>query len=134
MGAILTIGAGFTIGGDAPRTVVSTLAETGEVDCQPALPFFCSNVHVGCSGRSTTRTFAFTLRASRSHGWIEAVADISGIVERYENGRVDWGRQGDYVILRPHAANGYIKMLADGSYSFRHYSQDIGMMSYGHCK
>ena len=38
-----------------------------------------------------------------------------------------------YVILRPQGRAGYIKLLANGKYSFRHYSQDVGIMSYGQC-
>ena len=31
------------------------------LECRPALPFFCANIHVGCAGRSKLPTEAFTL-------------------------------------------------------------------------
>lgn len=79
------------------------------------------------------RTFPFKLGATRTHGSIESTADTAGIAEQYRNGRVEWHNDDAYIILRPQQANGYIKMLADGSYSFRHYSQHAGTMSRGHC-
>lgn len=133
LAATLSIPGGIAIGSDAPRSATSKLAQTGEVTCEPALPFFCGNIHVACSGRTTIRTFPFKLRASPSRGWIESAADTSGVKERYENGRLDWEDAKTYVILRPREGNGYVKLLADGRYSFRHYSQGIGTMSYGRC-
>lgn len=129
----LSIPAGFAAGRDTPRSAVAKLAQTGAVTCQPTLPFFCKNIHVACSGRSTLRTFPFELRATFSHGWIESRSDTSGIDKLYGNGSVDWANEDTYVIFRPHGGNGYIKLLADGKYSFRHYSRDAGTMSYGHC-
>ena len=131
--SVFAVSAGFAAGGDAPRTTTSLLVQAVEVDCQPALPYFCRNIHVACSGRTEIRTFPFTLRANSSRGWIESKSDTSGIRKSYENGSVDWGRDGTYVIVRPQGREGYIKLLANGKYSFRHYSQDVGIMSYGSC-
>lgn len=129
----LSIPAGFAAGRDAPRTAIEKLSQTGTVACRPTLPFFCSNIHVACSGRSTLRTFPFKLRANPSNGWIETDADTTGIKELYENGRIDWENEDTYVIFRPPGTNGYIKLLANGEYSFRHYSQNDATMSIGHC-
>ena len=133
LASALSVSPGFAAGGDAPRTATSFLEQAVEVDCQPALPFFCRNIHVACSGRTEVRTFPFTLRANSSRGWIESTSDTSAIQKSYENGSVDWGKKGTYVILRPQGRAGYIKLLANGKYSFRHYSQDVGIMSYGSC-
>ena len=73
------------------------------------------------------------LRANSSRGWIESTSDTSAIQKPYENASVDWGKEGTYVILRPHGIEGYIKLLANGKYSFRHYLQDAGIMSHGQC-
>jgi hypothetical protein len=125
--------AGGAMGGDAPRSAISILAQAGEVSCQPLLPFFCSNIHIGCSGLTTIPTFPFRLRATSSHASIESKADTSGIWELYEDGRVEWGRDDTYIIVRPRRGNGYIKISADGTYSFRRYSGDAASMSHGHC-
>ena len=118
---------------EQPRTAIAVLAQTGKVSCEPWLPVFCSNIHVSCSGPTSIKTFPFTLRATRTHGSIESAADTAGMTEQYENGRVEWSEEEGYVILRPHQTNGYIKMLADGRYSFRHYLQHDGTMSHGLC-
>jgi hypothetical protein len=123
----------FAEGSDAPRSAIAKLAHAGNVSCQPSLPFFCSNIHVACSGRSSIATFPFRLRATFTDGSIESTSDTEGIREQYESGRVEWESDGAYVILRPRLANGYIRLLSDGTYSFRHYVQHVGMMSRGHC-
>ena len=119
--------------GDTVQGAVATLRRSGEVMCQPALPVFCYNIHVSCSGPTTTPAFPFTLRAARDDGSIESSADTSGIAADYQRGRVEWDDEGAYVILRPQHAAGYIKVLADGSYSFRHYTPSGGTMSRGQC-
>lgn len=119
---------------DAAETPIAILAKTGEVSCQPSLSIFCTNIHVSCSGPTTIRTFPFTLRASRTQGSIESTSDTEGITEQYENGGVEWNMEDGYVILRPHHTNGYIKMHADGTYSFRYYLEHVGTMSLGVCK
>ena len=123
------------VAGDVPATVLSKLATTGEVACQPALPFFCGNIHVACSGRTTIRTFAFKMRAGPSRGSIESGSDTAGVSELYQDGPVAWESANTSVILRPHAGSGYIKVLANGTYSFRLYAQGQGdgVMSYGRC-
>lgn len=121
-------------GGEAARARAAIAAQAVEVGCQPTLPYFCSNIHVACSGRTQTRTFAFRLRAQPGRGWIESASDTSGIRKLYENGRVDWGARAAYVLLRPRGADGYIKLLADGSYSFRYYARDAALMSQGRCR
>jgi len=104
------------------------------VDCRPALPYFCANIHVSCSGRTAIRTFPFRLRVNADRGWIEPEADTAGMRALYENARVDWGEKEMYLILRPREGAGNINLLANGKYSFRHYVQDGGVMSYGHCR
>ncbi len=133
LASTLSVSAGFAVGSDAPQSAIAKLAQTGEVACQPTLPFFCSNIHVGCSGRSTIRTFPFKLRAASGRGWIESDADTSDMKELYENGRVEWGNEDAYAIFRPHEGNGYVKLLANGDYIFRRYSRDAATMSRGRC-
>ncbi len=135
--AVLLAGAGLMAAHGIAQTTVAKLAETGEVSCEPALPVFCGNIHVSCSGPSALKAFPFKLRASGSRGWIETAADTAdpkGIGELYENGRLDWDSRLAYVIVQPHRGNGYVKVQADGSYSFRHYSQDGATMSRGYCR
>ena len=121
-------------GGNAPRARAAIAAQALELDCRPTLPYFCSNLHVACSGRTEIRTFAFKLRAQPARGWIESASDASGMRKLYEDARVDWGAQAAYLILRPRGADGYVKLLADGRYTFRYYAQNAGVMSQGHCR
>lgn len=118
----------------AAQSPIAKLAGSGEVSCQPALPFFCGNIHVSCSGPSSLQAVAFKLRATADRGEIEPESDPAGLGELYRGGSVEWASDKSYVLLRPARANGYIKMLADGSYSFRHYAQDAATMSRGHCE
>lgn len=117
-----------------PMTVLARLAQTGEVSCAPALPYFCGNIHVSCSGQTSIRAFPFKLRAAAPHVSIDTARDAAGIGEQYRGASLEWDGEGAYVVLLPKQAKGYIKLLADGSYSFRHYAQDLGTMSHGHCR
>lgn len=128
----LSVPAGLAHAGDDPLAA-ALRARALAVHCQPALPFFCANIHVSCSGRTELRTFAFELKAQSDRGGIESAAGSAGIQALYEDGRVDWDPEAAYVILRARGTRGYIKLLADGRYSFRHYAQDTGLMSHGHC-
>lgn len=98
------------------------------------MPVFCSNIHVSCAGPSTLRTFPFDLRATRTEGWIESAFDPTGMAKRYAPASIEWHEAGEYVLLRPKETNGYVKLLADGSYSFRHYEKETATMSRGHCR
>lgn len=113
------------------RADAAPLAGSIAVACEPALPFFCANIHVSCSGRTDMRTFAFRLRAQDGRGWIETEA--GAVRQQYEDARVDWSDGA--VLLRPRDGAGYIRLLASGKYSFRYYdAHEAGIMSYGHCR
>ncbi len=91
-------------------------------------------MHVSCAGRTTLPTFAFTLRASRAGASIEADAAHDALLHGYAQALVDWDAGGGYLLLRPRAEHGYLKLLADGSYSFRHYTSHGAVMSIGRCQ
>ena len=133
MGLALFGPPGFATEDATPRNAIAKLAKTGEIFCRPSLPYFCSNMHVSCAGQTSIETFAFKLKASQSLGTIESASGSGGLAMQYHNGRVEWDQEGQYVILTPHATSGYIKLVSDGTYSFRHYSQHIGVMSIGRC-
>lgn len=120
--------------GDRPGGVVARLATTGEVSCQPTLPYFCANMHVSCAGLTSIATFPFKLRASGVAGTIESAPGTESVRGPYENGRAEWDPLGVYVIVLPRRGGGYIKLLADGGYSFRHYAQHGAAMSLGRCE
>jgi len=109
-----------------------TLRQGGEVSCRSAEPFFCENVHVRCAGRTPVPTFPFILRSAA--GSVVLVTEQSEFEQRYANAEVRWGEDGTYVLLQPKGAPGYLKLLADGKYVFRHYRQGVGVMSLGRCR
>ena len=118
---------------EAPSSALAKLAQTGELWCRPSWPVFCGNVHVSCSGQTSIQAFSFKLRADAGVGTIESGPEPEGLQATYENARAEWDRDGAYVILQPRRASGYIKLLADGSYSFRHYTRHAAVMSIGRC-
>jgi len=128
--------AGVAAAADAPPGAVATLLKSGAVTCQPAMPLFCSNIHVSCAGPSSMRALPFTLKATRSVGAIDiAVADTAGLRELYAEAHVEWDADDGYVILRPRQASGYVKLLADGTYIVRHYTSPYAAtMSRGRCE
>jgi hypothetical protein len=133
VGLVVIGSPGFATEGAAPQTAMAELARTGQVFCRPSQPYFCSNMHVSCSGQTSIETFSFTLKANRSRGTIEPASGTESLATQYADGRIEWEPEGQYVILLPRRMRGYIKLLADGTYSFRHYAQDAGVMSIGRC-
>lgn len=134
---------GLASAADAAQNAVSKLRQTGEVACQPSLPFFCGNLHVSCSGKTAIETFAFKLRATSAQGAAQAAAQ--GAVDSafapallrqpFENLQLDWDAAGKHVIFHSRPANsGYVKLNADGSYQFRFYPNGEAVMSQGRCQ
>jgi hypothetical protein len=105
-----------------------------EVRCEPAHPFFCLNIHAGCAGLTEVATFPFELHAIEGRGWIASGAERAGIQEQYQGGRAEWGGDDTRVIVWPAGGPGYVRLLTDGKYVFRHYVRDTGVMSYGYCR
>lgn len=99
-----------------------------EVDCEPAHPVFCLNIHAGCTGRTDTPTFRFKLKAEGERGRIVSASPD------YGDARAEWGSDDTRVILWPHGRRGYVRLMTNGRYSFRHYVGDTGIMSYGDCR
>ena len=91
-------------------------------------------MHVSCAGQTAIETFAFKLRATRTHGSIDSAPETENLRRQFENGRVDWDSAGAYVVLHSSQMNsGYIKLNADGTYNFRFYPLNVGVMSLGRC-
>lgn len=133
LAGMLLLWLGAITPGLAAPDAMTRLLQSGEVVCEPSLPLFCSNIHVACAGPSSIRSFPFRLRAAGTRGALESGTDAADVTAPYAAARVEWGEATAYVILRPQQGNGYVKLLADGSYSFRHYGSSGALMSRGKC-
>ena len=132
LAVVVVVGIGLTVYGGGRAHAAPPPAV--EVQCEPALAVFCQNIHVSCAGPTELRTFPFKLRVVSGRGWIETGPEAADFQRLYANAPAEWGERDAYVILRPNRGQGYIKLLADGSFSFRHYRDDIGIMAYGRCE
>lgn len=112
----------------ASESVTAELARTGAITCRPTLKHFCRNIHVGCSGRSSIATFTFVVTMQDGQARVRA-APVAGEVR---SGPIEW--TDDYAIVWLRPTPDYIKVTADGSYSFRHYANGTAYMSYGNCR
>ncbi len=114
---------------ETARNVPALLAEEGRIECRPAIPFFCRNIHISCSGQSAVRTVPFDLTVTGERGKLvfanpdKPDGPDSGPV-RIESG---------YALLRLIPDADYVKVEADGRYSFRIYRRGIALMSHGVC-
>jgi hypothetical protein len=131
--ALLAMSIGLAAPAVAAPGALDRLLQSGEVACEPALPVFCANIHVSCVGPSSIKSFRFRLRAAGTRGAVESNTDDAGVAAAFSPARVEWGAASAYVILRPPQGNGYVKLLADGTYSFRHYGSSGALMSRGEC-
>ncbi|MDH4093177.1 MAG: hypothetical protein OEV81_00145 [Betaproteobacteria bacterium] len=117
----------------AADDVLHALRQHGQVSCRSEEPFFCENVHVRCAGRTAVQTFPFVLRATA--GSVTLVTEAPEFQRQYENADLEWAGDGSYILLQPKGVQGYVKLLADGKYVFRHYlQQGVGVMSLGRCR
>jgi len=101
---------------------ISGAAEAAGTRCTPALPVFCANGHVGCSGKTALPTHSFRIESDRiafdnGEAWrVTATVSDSGDVYRREVSR-DWIRVGP-----------------DGRFSQRVYLERGPVMAYGICE
>jgi hypothetical protein len=119
--------------GAQPRDAVSKLKREGRIACEPYVPYFCVNMHVSCAGKTTVPTFPFSLRVTAAGVALDAPPSAEAFVEEYAGARVEWSNDHLYVIVRPARSSGYLKLVQDGTYVFRHYPQHEGIMSLGTC-
>ena len=90
------------------------------LSCVPALPFYCANIHVGCAGRTTTPTHAFTIRENTA---IFDNEDVWTVRSRQDR---------EATILFRDEHRDWIRIEADGRFSLRRYAPDA-MMTRGKC-
>jgi len=135
----LTTAAAWTLVGatavanNAECSPLLELRKGEELSCRPTLPHFCENMHVRCAGQTEVATFPFKLRGASGLNSIALMASDEDKQRQYEDARVEWAEDGSYLLLSARSGKGYVKLLADGNYVFRHYIQDRGVMSLGHC-
>ena len=115
-------------------SAILALRQGGELSCEPTLPHFCENMHVRCAGQTTVATFSFKLRTTSGSNVVTLMVQDEENQRKYEGASSEWAGDGSYLVLSPRAANGYVKLQADGKYVFRHYIQGRGVMSLGQCK
>lgn len=131
--ATLALSTALAFAGETEPSMTRKLGHGGKITCEPTGNFFCHNIHIGCSGRSSLDTFRFEVQVTGSDGHVRSGSDAHDIVEAYAGARVDRAAGDEYVILRPRGRDGYIKLQADGRYSFRYYLDGTGLMSHGRC-
>ena len=90
------------------------------LNCTPALPFYCENIHVGCAGRTRLKTERF---------------EISDQNVTFQNGsswEADLTHDRRAMILRRANRPDWIRIEADGTFSLRRYAPRA-MMTRGTC-
>ena len=132
--AAWTIVGTTVVANETERSPLVTLRQGGELSCQPSLPHFCENMHVRCAGQTAIATFPFRLRVAPGSNSVALAASDEDNQRQYESATVEWAEDGSCLLLSPRSSNGYVKLLEDGKYVFRHYIQGRGVMSLGHCK
>lgn len=100
------------------------------LECRPALPFYCANIHVGCAGRSNLPTEPFTL-AYASAGMIHRDGKPPRVVS------VRSSATG--TVFRPVDTRDWIRVETAGkpddfAYSQRIYRNGKALMARGICR
>lgn len=97
-------------------------AEGANLTCTPALPVFCANVHVGCSGKTKLPTRGFRVEADR-------IAFDEGDEWRVVTAVTQSG-----VVYRRDASRDWIRIGPDRRFSQRVYLERGPVMAYGVCE
>ena len=94
--------------------------------CVPALPAYCANVHIGCSGRSSMKTTTF-----------EILVHPKGTRVQFATGtvwRADVSRARGEMVLRRHESREWIRVDRNGTFSHRLYRDAQPLMTHGTCR
>lgn len=94
-------------------------------DCRPALPYFCGNIHVSCSGATTLPTRRFVLSVAGTSARVD-FAGAPAPVRGTASGEHD-------LVVRLEGGRDWIRIHADGRYSHRVYRERGPVMSRGTC-
>jgi len=101
-------------------------SHTQTYTCRPALPVFCRNVHVGCSGRTKIPTAEIEVVLTGTTAQLN-FADRATVV----SGQIT---KGDDLVINLADDRAWIRIQADGRYSHRIYPDGKAAMSYGICE
>jgi len=93
--------------------------------CEPALPIFCRNIHVGCAGATKIRTSAFEVVIAGA----DARVTFAG-ADTVLHGRVSNVRD---LVIRLHNSRDWIRIQHDKRFSHRIYRKRGAAMSFGTC-
>jgi hypothetical protein len=91
-------------------------------------------MHVRCAGQTAVATFPFKLRFAPASNTVALLTQDEENGSNYTDASSEWAQDGSYLLLLPPNAGGYVKLLGDGKYVFRHYISGRGVMSLGHCR
>ena len=101
--------------------------------CEPTLSYFCSNIHIGCAGQSTLRTWPFTISMVGNKGKMASALERSTQIKAVRDGDIVRADDLDSLILFLKPGKDYIKVSTTGKFNFRHYTQRGALMTYGWC-
>jgi len=109
--------------------VTAQEARSGEAEinnaCKPALPVFCRNIHVSCSGKTTIPTSPFEIFLTGSSAYVVFGKSGKQIADSVTG-------SGDRVV-RLSQSRDWIRIRTNGRYSHRTYRDGHAAMSYGLC-
>ena len=101
--------------------------------CEPTLSYFCSNIHIGCAGQSTLRTWPFTISMIGNKGKMAPAIEQSTLIKAVRDGDIVRADDLDSLILFLKPGKDYVKVSTTGKFNFRHYTQRGALMTYGWC-
>ena len=93
--------------------------------CDPALPFYCANIHIGCAGRSRRPGEAFVLRID---GELASARFVSG-----QEVELSVHRDARAAVLRDRTSPDWIRLSPDGTFVHRIQSLNPALMMRGRC-
>ncbi|MEM7427825.1 MAG: hypothetical protein AAF441_17155 [Pseudomonadota bacterium] len=109
----------------APPSTGAQGAGTVTFVCRPALPVYCRNVHVGCSGKTGIRTAVIEISIRGDRARLVFAGDRPPA-----RGNVSGS---GYILIRLDGQREWLRIEADGRFSHRIYPDERAAMSYGQC-
>jgi hypothetical protein len=100
--------------------------ESVRYSCEPALPIFCGNIHIGCifPTRIATVPMEIEVRQTTALVWFaDREQPVQAQVKRY-----------DAMVIRLVNSRDWIRIRPDGQFAQRIYRKKVTGMAYGVCK
>ena len=114
------------------KTTSNELDLSKPLRCDPVPSYFCANIHIGCAGKTTIKTWSFTVQDYNGRTEANPLPDQTIPEHLITTGNYKVNES--YLLLNFQHSKNYVKILSTGKFSYRLYYGNKVAMTYGWCQ